>query len=139
MTAGASNRFLLDTSALFALIEDEPGADRVEELLRDAEVLIPAVAGLEVYYVTCQERGEDEADRRFTLVRQLPAQWLDQFDERVVIAAGRLKAAHRISLADAIIAGYAVSTGATLVHKDPEFEAVAAMVQQERLPYKQRT
>jgi len=137
VTEAASSLFLLDTSALFALIEDEPGADRVEALLRGEAVLIPAVAGLEVYYVTCQERGEDEADRRLSLIRQLPARWLDQFDERVLIAAGRLKA--RISLADAIIAGFASTAGAILVHKDPEYEAIAAEVQQERLPYEPRT
>ena len=31
-----------------------------------------------------------------------------------------------------------MSQGAILVHKDPEFEAVAAEVRQERLPYKAR-
>jgi len=136
VTDPASSRFLLDTSALFALIEDEPGASRVEELLRSEDVLIPAVAGLEVYYVTRQERSEDEADRRLALVRQLPARWLDQLTDPVLVAAGRLKAAHRISLADAIIAGFALRADAVLVHKDPEYEAVAPQVRQERLPYK---
>ena len=139
MTGTASNSvasFLLDTSALFTLIEDEPGAERVEALLRSEDVLIPAVAGLEVYYVTCQERTEDEADRRLALVRQLPARWLDQLTDPVLVAAGRLKAVHRLSLADAIIAGFALSAGAVLVHKDPEYEAIATQVRQERLPYK---
>ena len=140
MTESASSGgFLLDTSALFALIEDEPGADRVEELLRTGEALVPAIAGLEVYYVTCQERGEDEADRRLALVKQLPVRWLSDLTDRVLIAAGRLKAAHRISLADAIIAGFAQDSDAVLVHKDPEYEAVASVVTQERLPYKQTT
>ena len=136
MTESASSGHLLDTSALFALIEDEAGAGRVEELLRAGGALVPAIAGLEVYYVTRQERGEDEADRRFALVRQLPVRWLSDLSDRVLIAAGRLKAAHRMSLADAIIAGYALDSGAVLVHKDPEYEAVAAVVPQERLPYK---
>ena len=136
MTETASSPFLLDTSALFALIEDEPGAGRVEELLRSEDVLIPAVAGLEVYYVTRQERSEDEADRRLALVRQLPARWLDQLTDPVLVAAGRLKAAHRISLADAIIAGFALIADAVLMHKDPEYQAIASQVRQERLPYK---
>ena len=138
MTESASSPFLLDTSALFALIEDELGADRVEAILRSGEALIPAAAALEVYYVTRQERGEDEADRRLALVRQLPARWLDQLTDPVLVAAGRLKAAHRISLADAMIAGFALNSAATLVHKDPECEAIAPDVQQERLPYKPR-
>lgn len=136
MTETASSSYLLDTSALFALIEDESGADRVEELLRSEDVLIPAVAGLEVYYVTCQERSEDEAERRLALIRQLPGSWLDRLTDPVLVAAGRLKAAHRISLADAIIAGFALTSGAILVHKDPEYEAIAAWVRQEALPYK---
>jgi predicted nucleic acid-binding protein len=136
VTGTASSPFLLDTSALLALIEDEPGADRVESLLRTATVLIPALAGLEVYYVTHQERGEDDADRRLSLLRQLPAEWLDQLTDPVLIAAGRIKAAHRLSLADAIIAGFALSRDATLVHKDPEYDAIAHLVRQERLPYK---
>lgn len=56
-----------------ALIEDEPGADRVDELLRRERVLLPFLAGLETYYVTLQERSGDEADRRLALIRQLPA------------------------------------------------------------------
>jgi len=39
----APPRYLLDTSAVLTLIEDEPGADRVEALLRErgAGVLLP--------------------------------------------------------------------------------------------------
>ena len=138
MTASASGKsgYLLDTSALFAFIEDEPGADRVEQLLRSGEAMLPAMAGLEVYYVTFQERGEDEADRRLALLRQLPVRWLSELTDRVLVAAGKLKATHRVSLADAIMAGYAQEEGAVLVHKDPEYEAVAVVVAQERLPYK---
>lgn len=118
------------------MIEEEPGAERVEELLRNERVLLPFVTGLEVYYVTLQERSQDEADRRLMLIRQLPALWLDRVTGGVLVAAGRFKAQHRLSLADALIAGFAADAGAVLVHKDPEYEALAASVPQERLPYK---
>lgn len=137
MTASTSSQaYLLDTSALMALIEDEPGADRVDGLLRSERILLPFLVGLETYYVTLQERSEDEADRRLALIRQLPAVWLDQVGDEMLVLAGRLKARHRLSLADALIAAFAVHAGAILVHKDPEFEAVAHLVPQERLPYK---
>lgn len=136
MTEPASRAFVLDASALFALIADEPGADRVEELLRNERVLLPFVTGLEVYYVTLQERSEDEAERRLVLMHQLPAVWLDRVTREVLVTAGRFKAQHRLSLADALIAGFAAEAGAVLVHKDPEYEALAASVPQERLPYK---
>jgi len=117
-----------------ALIEDEPGADRVEALLRSEGVLIPFLGALEVYYVTLQERSQDEADRRLALIRQLPATWLDRVTETVLIRAGHFKARYRISLADAIIAAFAADQGAILVHKDPEYRVLVAAVAQEELP-----
>ncbi|HDH10123.1 MAG TPA: VapC toxin family PIN domain ribonuclease, partial [Chloroflexi bacterium] len=41
------------------------------------------------------------------------------------------------SLADALIAAFAVQQGAILVHKDPEFDVLAELVRQEALPYKE--
>ncbi|MBI4213363.1 MAG: PIN domain-containing protein [Chloroflexi bacterium] len=137
MTAnGSSGSYLLDTSALLTLIEDEEGAGRVESILRTGQVLITFLAGLETYYVTLRERGEDEAERRLVLIRQLPATWIDRVTDAALRLAGRIKAVHRLSLADAIVAALAIEAGAILVHKDPEFEAIAEQVLQERLPYK---
>lgn len=132
----SSATYLLDTSALFALIEDEPGAERVEALLRSERVLLPFLVGLETYYVTLQEQSQEEAAQRLSLIRQLPATWLDRVSDQVLILAGNFKARHRISLADALIAAFARENGAILVHKDPEFEALGGQVNQERLPYK---
>lgn len=130
-----SDRYLLDTSAVLTLIEDEPGADRVEELLRTRVVLLPFVAGLETYYITLQERGADEADRRLFLLRQLQARWLDAVNDTVLVTAGRFKAHHQLSFADCLVAAFAAEAGAILVHKDPEYDALTAL-RQERLPYK---
>jgi len=47
-----------------------------------------------------------------------------------------LKAAYRLSVADAWIAALAKERGATLVHKDPEFEQVEAVLEVLKLPYK---
>ncbi|MEW6283692.1 MAG: PIN domain-containing protein [Candidatus Eremiobacterota bacterium] len=49
--------FVLDTSALFALIEAEPGGDRLEEVLTTETAILSWLALMEVYYVTLQERG----------------------------------------------------------------------------------
>lgn len=65
--------YLLDTSALLTLIEDEAGADRVEQLLRTAPVLIPWMCLFEVTYITEQERDVIEAERRYALVKSLPS------------------------------------------------------------------
>ena len=135
MNVGGS-AYLLDTSALLTLIEDESGVDRVEQLLRRETVFVPWLALLEATYVSRQERGADEAQRRYALIRALPATVLWDVSEAVTLQAAGFKAEHRLSLADAIIASFAVFQNATLVHKDPEFEALAGAVKLEALPYK---
>jgi len=53
-----------------------------------------------------------------------------------VLAAAALKARFRLSFADALIAAIASECGATLLHKDPEMDALAGLVDLESLPYK---
>jgi predicted nucleic acid-binding protein len=130
--------YLLDTSAVFALLEDEAGADRVESILRHEEVLLPFAVLLEVYYLSFQQRGEDVAYKRYMMLRGLKAERLNEVTEPVLLTAGRLKARHQLSLADAIIAAFARCHSAVLVHKDPEYAALASDVQLEALPYKPR-
>ena len=56
-----------------------------------------------------------------------------------MLTAGRLKADHRVSLADAVIAAFAIRRAAVLMHKDPEFEALTGLLPMESLPYKSFT
>ena len=128
--------YLLDTSALLALIENEEGADRVESILREHKAFLPFLVLLEVHYITRQERGQGEADRRYALLKQLPGEILWHLDEPVLLTASRFKAGHRLSLADAMIAAFAARQKAVLVHKDPEYEALSGEVEMESLPYK---
>lgn len=131
-----ADRFLLDTSALLTLIEDEAGAARVEQVLTQAQVWLPWPVLLEATYITRQELGEAEAEHRYALVKQLPATLLWEMDEPTLLTAARLKAEHRLSLADTIIAAFAIQQQATLLHKDPEYEALADQLSLEALPYK---
>ncbi len=130
--------FLLDTSALLTLIEDEDGAARVEQSMREGSVIITWLSLLEVYYITLQERGQAEAERRHALLKSLPVTLLWQIDEPMLLTAARLKASYRLSLADTLIAACAIRQGATLLHKDPEFAALAEQLRMEALPYKKR-
>ena len=131
-----SSVYLLDTSALLSFIEDEEGADRVEQALRQKETIVPWPILLEMYYITLQEEGQAEADRRFALIKQLKVKILYDMDEATVLTAAMLKARHHVSLADAIIAAFAIRKDAILIHKDPEFEALTGLLKMEALPYK---
>ena len=135
-----SNVYVLDTSAWMTLIEDEAGADLVQGLLErtrqgDVIVLVSFMSFMEVYYITLQERDRSEARERVTLMAALPVSDVES-TKSLGILAGELKAAHRLSVADARIAALAKEREATLVHKDPEFERVEGLVQVLKLPYK---
>ena len=133
-----AKRYVLDTSAILTLIEDEPGADRVQTILGEGQVGLPWVVLLETTYITRQEQGEAEANLRYALLKELPVTIGWEIDEPLLLTAARLKATHRISLADAMIAAYAIRQVATLVHKDPEYEPLASELDLEALPYKGR-
>ena len=127
-------KFVLDTSALFSLVEDKAGKDRVAHILQNEEFILPFVTLLEIHYITQQEQGLPEADRRYAILKQANVLW--SFDEPTLLTAARLKAENRISLADSMIAAVAIQNEAILVHKDPEYECLLSQVEMETLPYK---
>lgn len=127
---------MLDTSAVLAFIEDEPGAGRVEKALREPTTIIPWPVLLEVLYITLREEGTAEADRRYALLKELGVTLLSEVDEPLLLTAARIKSEHRLSLADCVIAAYAVRSNAILMHKDPEYESLAGLLSLEMLPYK---
>ena len=134
--ATGSRPWLLDTSALLSFIEDETGADRIEQALKQPTTLVPWPVLLETHYVTLQKRGQAEADRRIALIKQLKVEILWGMDESTLLTASKLKAEHRVSLADAIIAAFAIRRGAVLMHKDPELDALTGLLPMEALLYK---
>ncbi|CAN5893716.1 hypothetical protein BH24DEI2_BH24DEI2_09480 [soil metagenome] len=131
-----SETYLLDTSALLTLIEDEDGAARVETLLKEHDILIPWLCLLELHHISQQEQTLSEADKRYALLRATNAAVLWNANESVLLSAASYKANHKLSLADAVIAAFASTHGAVLVHKDPEYEVLQADVRLEPLPYK---
>jgi predicted nucleic acid-binding protein len=133
-----ADRYVLDTSAIFSFMEDEPGSGFVEQILNDSKsvILIPWPVLFEVYYATRRRKGEREADRRYVLVKELPAEIVWAFDEPRLLAAARLKARFPLSFADAIIAATAERERAVLVHKDPEFDGLEGTVRLRSLPFK---
>jgi len=131
--------YVLDTSALLTLIEDEPGADVVQDVLQRSRegkvaVLVSFMSFMEVHYITLQERDADEARVRVDLIMSLPVLRVESTESLGQIA-GELKAEHRLSVADAWIAALAKDRNAVLIHKDPDFENVKSL-QALALPYK---
>lgn len=136
-----SRRFVLDTSALMTLYYSEEGGDRVASLLSmaakgECAVAIASISLLEFYYRVHRTQGEDIALQRYLWLRQLPVEILSDLSERWILEAGRIKASHPMSLADAQIAALASLLDATLVHKDPEYRALGCAIKREELSFK---
>ena len=127
--------FLPDTSAVLTMMDNEEGADLVEDIFRTREILLPAMVLFEVYYKSIQHRGVEIAELRYATLKSIQARHISELTERILLKGGEFKATYRVSLADAIIGACAFIHNATLVHKDPEFEALT-MVNQLKLPYK---
>ena len=124
------SRFCLDTSALLTLRDNEPGADRVAQLL-GAPVRCVAcfIIRMEVLYRVWKDEGERAGRLAYEQLQALPIDWLEA-TEPLLLGAAELKASHRLSLADAWIAAAALQCGATLLHQDPEFQAIAGLDQE---------
>jgi predicted nucleic acid-binding protein len=131
---------VLDTSACFAFLENEAGADIVETYLLDAGAKRVAVhasfASLtEVEYIIIQERSAADATVALAKLKGWPVQW-HHTDDLLCSEAAKLKAAHKISFADAFVAATALRLDATLVHKDPDFDALKGIIKLHPLPPK---
>jgi predicted nucleic acid-binding protein len=127
-----AEQYVLDTSALLAFMSGERGADVVERILNDksSRVFIPWPVLAEIYYITRRRRGEKDADKRYVLIKELPATVVWHLDEPEILTAARLKADFPLSFADSLIAAAAVSRTAVLVHHDSEFDALRGIVRQ---------
>lgn len=132
----SAEKYLLDTSAVLTLIEDEAGADRVKQIFSHESVVLPWAVLMEVYYMTLYEKGEEEAEIRFAMLRHSTAEVVWEMNEVVTLRAAKIKSQNTLSFADAVIASIAVQHGAILVHKDPEYEQLKDELQLEALPYK---
>lgn len=129
--------YLLDSFALLAYLNDEPGKTRVQELLSLAEDrkcrLVMCLVNLgEVLYIAEWERGLPLAQSVLALVESLPMELLDASRD-LVLDAAHVKAHHALSYADAFAVAAAMREGAIVLTGDPEFETVEDLIKVEWL------
>jgi predicted nucleic acid-binding protein len=121
--------FVFDAFAMLALVRDEPGAQRVQEILdqgqaRQARLIMSAINLGEVFYKTVRESGLDRAKAVLAMVKQFPVEILP-VDQNLALVAAEIKGVHRISYADCIAAALAQRLGATLVTGDEGLRQLA--------------
>jgi predicted nucleic acid-binding protein len=130
----------LDSSAFFAFFFDEPGRQRVEELLREpaVEVGVSVLTSVELWARLkaegCDEMFEREWEDHLPLFERIVS-----IDLPLCLKAVELRraATARLPTIDSLIAAAAVENDAVLVHRDPHFESIPAyLLRQELLPEK---
>ena len=122
---------VLDACALLALLESEPGAEKVVESYNKAvsgeiTLVIHKINLLEVYYNLCREYGKDNADKFYNKIKKTPITINHEITDEIFVEAGRIKMLYKMSLADSIaLAQTSVSNGMLLTADHHEFDVVA--------------
>lgn len=118
-------KYVMDSFAMIAFFEDEPGSDAVAGILHD--LVKHKVAGFmsvinwgEIYYNVARGQGLEEAGRVLAQLSRYPLQ-LVEADKALTYSASGLKAMYPIAYADCFAAALSLKLKATLVTGDPEF------------------
>lgn len=124
--------FVLDSYAVLAYFEDEPGAEKVERLLEQAEkgkagLLMSVVNWGEVYYSLRRSKGSDKAEDALLIIEQLPIK-LVEVQKDFMYRVAQLKAHHPIALGDCFAAALAAERRCPVVTGDREFERLGKLV-----------
>jgi ribonuclease VapC len=111
---------------MIAYFEDEPGADRVAQVLRQlirgkAKGFMSVVNWGEVYYNTMREQGVSEAEKVILQLDKFPIQLID-VNKDLAYEAAKLKGEFRIAYADCFAVALSVKLKANLVTGDPDFK-----------------
>jgi predicted nucleic acid-binding protein len=131
--------FVLDTSAILTVLNQEDGLETVIDLLDQARsnqviVYVPFMALMELEYLLLRRISAEETEYLLTLVQAWPIQVIES-GEGWRRRAAAVKAQTSLSVADAWNASLALWHNAQLVHKDPEYEQAPRLAML-ALPYK---
>jgi predicted nucleic acid-binding protein len=118
--------YVLDSYALLAFLEDEPGSGYVLEMLEAAKnhkcrIYMCVISLGEVLYIVERERGLGKAPETLAKVLELPIE-LVEADLNLTKAAAHIKAGNSIAYADCFTAALSQTKGAVCVTGDPEFQ-----------------
>ena len=129
--------YILDAFAFMAYFENEPGAERVEQILQNvkagkARAFISIINLGEVIYNTERKHGISKAQDTLALIQEMPVEVLPA-DNETVLAAAHIKANYPISYADAFVIVAAQNLDGIVMTGDPEFQDVTELAKIEWL------
>ena len=123
--------YILDSFVIIAYLNDEGGADKVEELLDRASegeisLFMHAINLGEALYIIFQEAGEVQAMNVYSKVRRYPVEFVADLSESLLLNAARLKGTYPIAYADAFAVATAIKMNGIFVTGDPELKPLEA-------------
>lgn len=124
--------YVLDSFALLAHLQDEPGAAQVARLLESAKaqrarLWMCIINFAEAMYITERERGLEKTKDTIAAVDTLPIRFVD-VHRALALSAAHIKAHRALAFADAFAVALAQEKHATIVTGDPEFKTVSDQV-----------
>jgi ribonuclease VapC len=127
-----SVRKVLDSYAILAFLENEPGADRVGEMIKHAAesekpLLLSVINWGEVYYIVRRISGQEKAEEILRIIDTLPIEIITA-DREITLIAAEFKANGKMSYADCFAAALAKIKKAEIITGDREFKAVGNTV-----------
>lgn len=127
-----ADTWVLDSYAVLALLQKEPGAEEVVERLEQAQegtvlLLMTWVNLGEVLYTVERRRGSGNLPEVLGLLEASALRFVD-VDRELTLTAAKIKANHRLAYADAFAAALAIREDARLMTGDPEFRQLEDQV-----------
>jgi predicted nucleic acid-binding protein len=124
--------YVFDASALFAFLQQKPGAPKVNELLKEAmrgraAIFMSAVNYGEVYGGILREHGPEKARATISAVQPLPISLVDVTPQRALQAA-EVKVKYKLYYLDSFVAALALEQKGTLVTSDSDFRRLGHSV-----------
>lgn len=121
-----SKTYVLDASAMLALLDSRPGARRISQLIEEADrtntpLLASVVNWGEVLYVSWQRHGAQSAHDTLDDLSHLPIHLLP-VDQPQALKAAELRALHHLPYVDCLAAALAAQQHSILVTADRDFE-----------------
>ncbi len=124
--------YVLDSNALFALLQNEEGQRIVADLIEvadkeQAQLFLSLINWGEILYIVEREQGRHLAQLVMNDIGKLPILFCGVDQDRIA-AAAHIKARYPIAYADAFAVALAQEIEAPVVTGDPEFKKVESLV-----------
>lgn len=118
-------RYVIDSYAMMAYFEDEPGADVVAGILnaivkKKSKGYMSIINWGEIYYNTYRVQGQEVAEVVLSQLTRYAIEFVDA-DRSLTYEAAKLKGKYKIAYADCFAAALANRMNAKVVTGDPEF------------------